>query len=142
MNSIIIQSSSRHQWATFKNTKILFVCPPKFCINVVSIFSWDSQWSQEKIKTMLMQNFGGQTKSIMVFLLCKQRVLWYFYYANKEYYGIFESGLYHHHNYHSFYLIPFADQHYQLLATFSFVPSNFHAFGNIHCHNLLDELAN
>ena len=24
--------------------------------------------SQEKIKTFLMQNFGGQTKSIMVFL--------------------------------------------------------------------------
>ena len=64
-----------------------------------------------------------------------------FWRANKEYYGIFESGLYHHHNYHSFYLIPFADQHYQL-ATFSFVPLNFHAFRNIHCHNLLDELAN
>ena len=29
--------------------------------------SWDLQWSQEKTKTMLMQNLGGQTKSIMVF---------------------------------------------------------------------------
>ena len=28
----------------------------------------DIQWSQEKIKTMLMQSFGGQTKSIIVFL--------------------------------------------------------------------------
>ena len=36
--------------------------------NICSIFSWDLQWSQEKIKTMLMQNFGGQTRSIMVFL--------------------------------------------------------------------------
>ena len=29
---------------------------------------WDLQWCQEKIKTMLTQNFGEQTKSIMVFL--------------------------------------------------------------------------
>ena len=28
---------------------------------------WDLQWSQEKTKTMLMQNLRGQTKSIMVF---------------------------------------------------------------------------
>ena len=44
--------------STFKNTIILFVCPRKFCISIVSSFSWDLQWSQEKIKT----------KSIMVFL--------------------------------------------------------------------------
>ena len=47
--------------------RILFVCPPKFCISIVSRFSWDLQWSQEKIKTILMQNLGGQIKSIMVF---------------------------------------------------------------------------
>ena len=29
--------------------------------------NWDLQWSQEKRKTMLVQNLGGQTKSIMVF---------------------------------------------------------------------------
>ena len=40
----------------------------KFCINIVSIFSWDLQWSQEKIKTMLMQNFGVQKNNIMVLL--------------------------------------------------------------------------
>ena len=50
------------------NNTVPFVCPPNFCINIVSIFSWDLLWSQEKIKTMLMQNFGVQTKSIMVFL--------------------------------------------------------------------------
>ena len=55
------------QQATSENTIILFVCPPKFYISIVSSFSWDLQWSQEKTKTMLMQNFGGQTKSIMVF---------------------------------------------------------------------------
>ena len=43
----------------------LFV-PPKFWF--VSSLSWDHCKSQEKIKTMLMQNFEGQVKSIMVFL--------------------------------------------------------------------------
>ena len=51
---------------TSENNIILFVCPPKFCISIVSRFSWDLQWSQEKIKTILMQNLGGQIKSIMV----------------------------------------------------------------------------
>ena len=31
------------------------------------VLFWDLQWSQEKTKTMLLQNLGGQTKSIMVF---------------------------------------------------------------------------
>ena len=46
---------------------MLFVCPPKFCIRIAFIFSWDHWKSQEKLETMLMQNLGGQTKSIMVF---------------------------------------------------------------------------
>ena len=46
---------------------ILFVCPPKFCISIVFVFSWDRCNSREKLETMLMQNLGGQTKSIMVF---------------------------------------------------------------------------
>ena len=36
-------------------------------MSIVSSFSRDLQWSQEKTETMLMQNLGGQTKSIMVF---------------------------------------------------------------------------
>ena len=44
------------------------VCPPKFCISTVSIFSWDHCKSQEKMETTFMQNFEGQTKSIIVFL--------------------------------------------------------------------------
>ena len=44
---------------------ILFVCPS---INIVYIFSWDLLWSQDKIKAILMQNFGRPTKSIMVYL--------------------------------------------------------------------------
>ena len=53
--------------ATSENTIILFVCPSKFCISIVSSFSWDLKWPQEKTKTMLMQNLGAKTKSIMVF---------------------------------------------------------------------------
>ena len=50
--------------AIFENIMIiLFVVPPKF-----SSFSWDLQSPQENWKTMLMDNFGGATKSIMVFL--------------------------------------------------------------------------
>ena len=45
--------------------------PPKFCIRIVSSFSWDHCKSQEKIKTMFIQNLG---------------------WSNKEYYGIFDGG--------------------------------------------------
>ena len=59
--------------ATFKNTIILLFVPPKFCISIAFIFSWDHSKSQEKMETMFIQNFGG---------------------TNKEYYLIFESGLF------------------------------------------------
>ena len=36
------------------------ICPPEFCITFVIHFSWVLQPSREKLKTMLMQNFGGQ----------------------------------------------------------------------------------
>ena len=46
-------------------------CPKRFLLNkyvtfksIFSSFSWELQQSQEKRKTMLRQNFGGQTKSI------------------------------------------------------------------------------
>ena len=41
------------------------ICPPKFCTTFVFHFSWVLQPSQEKLKTMLMQNFGGQIRCIM-----------------------------------------------------------------------------
>ena len=41
--------------------------PPKFCISIVFVFSWDHCKSQAKLETILMQNLGGQTKSIKVF---------------------------------------------------------------------------
>ena len=56
---------SKGQFGKYHNTLCL---SPIFCISIFSSFSWDLQWSQEKTKTMLMQNLGGrQTKSIMVF---------------------------------------------------------------------------
>ena len=41
------------------------ICSPKFCITFVFHFPWVLQPSQEKLKTMLMQNFGGQIRRIM-----------------------------------------------------------------------------
>ena len=40
--------------------------PSKYCISIV--FSSDLQSPQEKLKTMLMQNFGGTTKELLFFL--------------------------------------------------------------------------
>ena len=46
---------------------MLFLChKKKLCTSIVFSFSWSHFNSQEKLKTMLMQNFGWQTKSIMV----------------------------------------------------------------------------
>ena len=42
-----------------------YLPPPKFWITFVFHFSWVLQPSQEKLKTMLMQNFGGQIRFIM-----------------------------------------------------------------------------
>ena len=39
-----------------------FYLPPKFCITFVFHFSWVLQPSQEKLKTLLMQNFWGQIR--------------------------------------------------------------------------------
>ena len=48
----------------------LFVTP-KFCISIVFSFSWELKWPQEKLKTMLMQNFGVTDKE-------HYGMLWYF----------------------------------------------------------------
>ena len=45
--------------------KIHCVCPLNFCINSVFFSSWVFEWSKVKLKTILMQNFGGQTRCIM-----------------------------------------------------------------------------
>ena len=38
------------------------VYPPKLCITIVLDFSWDDRNTQEKLETMVMQNFGGVNK--------------------------------------------------------------------------------
>ena len=70
------QSEKLREWMaffTFKNTIIHLFVPPKCCISIVFSLFWDHSKSQERINTILMQNFGG---------------------TNREYYGIFESGLF------------------------------------------------
>ena len=51
------------------------VCSPKFCITSVFHFSWVLQPSQEKLKTMLKQNFTGQTRCILGVANCLQFLL-------------------------------------------------------------------
>ena len=50
---------------------MLFSCHPTFCISIVFSFTWGHFNSQEKLKTMLMQNFGVTNKE-------HYRMLWYF----------------------------------------------------------------
>ena len=52
------------------HTIMLFVTP-KSCISIVFGFSWELKWPQEKLKTMLMQNFGMTNKEY-------DGMLWYF----------------------------------------------------------------
>ena len=53
------------EYATSTFPIMHLICPPKFCITFVFHFSWVLQPSQEKLKTMFMQNFGGQITCIM-----------------------------------------------------------------------------
>ena len=82
LSDLLYFSSNRHFRGTaaighFGKYHIIFVCPPpKFCIK--SSLSWDLQRSQGKTKTMLMQNLGEQTKSIMVFSASGLSIIWNF----------------------------------------------------------------
>ena len=53
---------------------IHLVWPQNFVWPIVSNFSWVLQSSQEKAKTMLMQNFGGQERRILCFHSRGQRL--------------------------------------------------------------------
>ena len=43
---------------------------PKVCISIVFSFSWELKWPQEKLKTMLIQIFGLQTKTTKSIVVC------------------------------------------------------------------------
>jgi len=47
---------------TFTVTIIHLVYPPKVCISIVSMSSWEDCKPQEKLETMLTQNFWGENK--------------------------------------------------------------------------------
>ena len=77
------QSYGRKVLATLENTVIIFLSPPKNILHShcsFSFFRGDSK-SQEKLKTIVMQNFGADKRIIMVFskvangLLVKFRIL-------------------------------------------------------------------
>ena len=56
----------------YHNIPLCFlIVAPKFCISIVVSFSWELKWPQEKLKTMLMQNFGVTNKE-------HYGMLWYF----------------------------------------------------------------
>ena len=44
------------------------VYPPKLCIAIDSNYSLALQWSQQKSKTIHMQNLGAEIKSIMIYV--------------------------------------------------------------------------
>ena len=53
----------------YHNRLIVFVCPPKCCISIVSSFSWDLQWSQENKIQCFCKIWGHKQRlfSIMVY---------------------------------------------------------------------------
>ena len=62
-----VEAQERSLYATSTFPKMHLICPPsppqkKFCITFVFHFSWVLQPSQEKLKTMLMQNVLGGNK--------------------------------------------------------------------------------
>ena len=72
--------------STFPIMQLICPCPhtpeKKNCITCVFHFFWVSQPSQEKLKTMLMQKFGGQIRCIM-----GNVEVAYHYYYDYYYYG-------------------------------------------------------
>ena len=48
------------QYATSMFPMMHLIWPPKFCITFVFHFHWVLQLPEEKLKTMLVQNFGGK----------------------------------------------------------------------------------
>ena len=66
----MIPSKIGHLRKTYHHTLRLF---PKFSIGILFVFPWDH--SQEKLETMLIQNLGGQTKSILVFSKVADEIL-------------------------------------------------------------------
>ena len=98
---------------------MLFVCHPNFCISIVFSFSWGHFNSQEKLKTMLMQNFGVTNKE-------HYGMLWYFWSGQLE---VFDPALLSH--WQSFLLssqVPILCLFTWRLSLCFFMQSGYHAF--------------
>ena len=70
------------------NATYLSPPPPKkkkYCITFVFHFFWVSQPSKEKLKTMLMQNFGEQTRCIMGNVKVAYDYYYDYYYGHRGY---------------------------------------------------------
>ena len=65
------KSHQTHQLTAPENTITSLFVTPKFWISIVFSFSWELKQPQEKLKTMLMQNFGVTNKQ-------HYGMLWYF----------------------------------------------------------------
>ena len=65
---------------------MLFVCHPKILRKHCLQFLLGLKWSQEKLKTMLMQNFGVTNKE-------HYGMLWYFWSGQLNGVGVFRSCL-------------------------------------------------
>ena len=53
------KTDNRGGFAAFKFPQYTLVTPQKFCISIVSNFSWDLQSSQENLKIILFVGGGG-----------------------------------------------------------------------------------
>ena len=52
-------------YVTYTSLIMHLICPPKFGVSIVFNFSWDGCNTQEKWKTKVVQNVGGQIRCIM-----------------------------------------------------------------------------
>ena len=69
MLTVVAQLTTTKNTITYHNAP--YLSPPTFCITIVFSFSWEIKWPQEKLKTMLMQNFRMTNKE-------HYRMYWYF----------------------------------------------------------------
>ena len=59
------EEKNKALYATCTSLMMHLICPPKFCTSIVFNFPWDGCNTQEKWKTKVMQNFGGQIRCFM-----------------------------------------------------------------------------
>ena len=61
-------SGTSKAFTIFTWTIMHLVYPPKLCITIAFVFSWDDCNTLENLETMVMQNSEGETRCIMVYV--------------------------------------------------------------------------